>query len=129
MVLGVVLGYLMSLVFLAAVLIVGARYAELPSALILLLLSLPSAIGGAVTGWIAYVRPLRAAIFMLLLYGLIAPAATNGLELRTLPGQSALHLHWEYRDVVVFLCLLAALMLLFAITSASLSGYLRRQRG
>lgn len=54
-----VVGYLVSLVFLAAVLIVGARYHELPIALILLLLSLPSAIGGAVDGWIAYVRPLQ----------------------------------------------------------------------
>ncbi len=126
--LGVVLGYLVSLACLTAILIVGSRYHELPVALVLLLLSLPSAIGGAVAGWIAYVRPLRAAILMLSLYGLIAPASTNGLELRTLPGQSFFSALWEYRDVIVFLGLLAALMLLFAITCASLAGYLRRRR-
>lgn len=128
MALAIALGYLASLAFLTAILIVGSRYHELPVAVVLLLLSLPSAIGGVVAGWIAYVRPLRAAVFMLLLYGLIAPALTNGLELRTLPGQSFFSALWEYQDVIAFLGLLAALMLLFAITSASLAGYLRRRR-
>lgn len=152
MALGVVLGYLVSLVLLSAFLIWEYQYIqlhndqtanawgpvgspgyreELSMRLMLVFSTMPAAVGGAVTGWIGFSRPVRTAVFTALLYSLLGPMVAfdfEGPEAEYVQMFSLEYLR-ELRPIGELYAKVLSLALLFAVPPAALAGYLRRQRG
>lgn len=151
MLLGIALGYLVSLMFLTGFVIWNYQQgstdfrsitnvrnipyspgyqSELPLWAFLLGLTLPVTAGGVMTGWLVGARPVRSAITLAVLYALMGPILAFDVDGPSSQYVDAFSLEYlrGLMPLAELYAILLGLSLFFAVLSAAMAGYLRRQR-